>query len=71
METEDHTQSFMEKMRDARMSTLRHRAAGRDVQYTPDPELYAMFPELEAVEVDAESSFLALQNAGNSHTPLV
>jgi len=70
METEGHTQSFMEKMRDARMSTLELRAQGYDIAYSTDSELYTMFPELEAMEVDAESSFLALQSSGELPNPL-
>ena len=60
--TKEQYLSFMEKMRDARISTLKLRAKGYDMQYSIDAELYDMFPELYVMEVDAESSFLALQS---------
>jgi len=60
----------MEKLRDSRVTTLELRAQGHDIVFSTDSELYAMFPELEAMEVAAESSFLALQSSGEIPNPL-
>ena len=70
MKREYHTKSFMEKLRDSRVTTLELRAQGHDIGYTKDSELYAMFPELTAMEVAAESSFLVLQSSGETPSPL-
>ena len=66
---EEGPERFAERLRDARIITIQHRASGMDIKVCRDDWLYEKFPELTKMADDAESSFLALQNSGQLPPP--
>ena len=58
-------EGFWKDQRNARIKVLQYWAEEHDIGFAKAPDLYARFQELEAMERDAEASFLAAQKSGN------
>ena len=62
---------YAESLRNAQIRVMQCRAAGHNIKIPTDPDLYAQFPELAAMESAAESSFATIQKAGEILPPLM